>query len=222
MLCRTHQGQHEATAGCSPPAIRGDVYSGPGGPLPGQAQQPRAGSRGAGGQEHPTTTVSMLTVGKQQHHCMSLVPGSNKVPASISCTMSTGMAYGSLKQLLTRSGSQSSHAFCRGRQACSKVSARGRHRHAWAIPTWVLHACNTPLLAGATLAALQHPCTCLSRSQRACLLACVFCAGLPAISCPRCGRAVEWLVLARLYPQTLQQLEEALTNAWLQAHGVIR
>lgn len=28
-------------------------------------------------------------------------------------------------------------------------------------------------------------------------------------------------MLARLYPQTLQQLEEALTNAWLQAHGVI-
>jgi hypothetical protein len=29
-------------------------------------------------------------------------------------------------------------------------------------------------------------------------------------------------VLARLFPDTLQQLEEALTNTWLQAHGIIR
>jgi len=29
-------------------------------------------------------------------------------------------------------------------------------------------------------------------------------------------------VLARLYPQTLETLEDSLTNAWLQAQGVIR
>jgi hypothetical protein len=47
-------------------------------------------------------------------------------------------------------------------------------------------------------------------------------AGLPDIFCPKCGQAVERPVLVRLFPETLQQLEETLTNAWLQAHGVIR
>lgn len=47
-------------------------------------------------------------------------------------------------------------------------------------------------------------------------------AGLPVIPCPRCHRVVERPVLASLFPDTLLALEDTLTNAWLQAQGVMR
>jgi hypothetical protein len=44
----------------------------------------------------------------------------------------------------------------------------------------------------------------------------------PVIRCPHCAVVLDRAVLARLFREELQQLDEALTAAWLQAKGVIR
>eukprot|EP00878_Enallax_costatus_P019303 GHUV01020363.1.p1 GENE.GHUV01020363.1~~GHUV01020363.1.p1 ORF type:complete len:215 (+),score=39.10 GHUV01020363.1:618-1262(+) len=42
--------------------------------------------------------------------------------------------------------------------------------------------------------------------------------GTPAIRCPHCSMALSRAQLSRICPKALQQLDEALNNAWLEAH----
>ncbi|WIA08484.1 hypothetical protein OEZ85_007920 [Tetradesmus obliquus] len=46
--------------------------------------------------------------------------------------------------------------------------------------------------------------------------------GFPVVRCPKCSRQLDRQQLARILPDALQQLDEALTNAWLDAKGIIR
>jgi hypothetical protein len=47
-------------------------------------------------------------------------------------------------------------------------------------------------------------------------------AGFPIIRCPHCSCILDRRVLARMCPDGLQTLDDALTVAWLEAHGIIR
>jgi hypothetical protein len=47
-------------------------------------------------------------------------------------------------------------------------------------------------------------------------------AGFPVVRCPKCSKQLNRQQLARILPDALQQLDEALTNAWLDAKSIIR
>lgn len=46
--------------------------------------------------------------------------------------------------------------------------------------------------------------------------------GFPVVRCPSCSVALDRAQLSRICPEDLSQLDEALTNAWLEAKGIIR